>query len=53
MTYTKCITCNQPFSKDNVFTDAGAVETQLSGMCECCFDALFEGMNDEEDDYEE
>jgi hypothetical protein len=49
MTYTACITCKEPFSKANVFTVEGARETQLSGMCECCFDALFEGMDDEEE----
>ncbi len=42
MTYTKCIACHLPFSAANVFTEAGARETQLSGLCEACFDNLFE-----------
>lgn len=44
--YTQCVCCNEPFSEKNVFTHLGAKETQLSGMCEACFDAMFE--DDEE-----
>lgn len=40
--YTHCIECRQLFTSKNVFTREGAKETQLSGMCECCFDELFE-----------
>ncbi|CAN0620309.1 conserved protein of unknown function [Burkholderia multivorans] len=44
-----CISCGQPFTADNVFTDAGWRETRISQTCERCFDALF----DEEDDEDE
>ena len=36
-----CISCKQPFSDVNVFTDAGWRETKISGMCEACFDDIF------------
>lgn len=51
MTYTACITCKEPFSKANVFTVEGYMECDISGMCEICFDRLFEDAWDE--DYEE
>lgn len=42
MIYTHCIECDQEFKLDvNVFTIAGHRETQISGLCECCFDELF------------
>lgn len=44
MTYTQSILCKEEFSQD---TEDGAKEVMISGMCECCFDGLFE--NDEED----
>jgi hypothetical protein len=47
--YTHCIACKQSFSPSNVHTRAGALETQISGMCEDCFDAAFEGMDDEDE----
>jgi hypothetical protein len=50
MTYTKCEMCKQPFSALNVFSVEGAKETQISGLCEACFDSLFA---DDEEDYEE
>jgi hypothetical protein len=37
----KCILCANPFTSDNVYTDAGWRETQISHTCEKCFDALF------------
>ena len=37
-----CIQCQQPFTEENVKTLLGWKETRLSGMCEKCFDALFE-----------
>ena len=40
-TFTKCYTCGQPFTRVNVFTTLGWRETQISGMCEACFDELF------------
>lgn len=37
----KCYACRQPFSNANVRTHLGWRETQISGMCENCFDELF------------
>jgi hypothetical protein len=48
LNYTNCVCCKEEFSKENVFTKEGAAETQISGMCEKCFDAIFE--EEEEDD---
>ncbi len=50
-TFLKCITCEQPFTKENVTTAAGWRETQISGICEECFDSLFE--DDEDVEYDE
>lgn len=38
---TQCVLCNKPFSDLNVFTHNGWIETQITGMCETCFDGLF------------
>jgi len=37
-----CVQCGEAFTALNVFTPAGARETQISGLCEKCFDALLE-----------
>jgi hypothetical protein len=37
-----CLECKQPFSDRNTHSEAGWKETQISGLCEDCFDALFE-----------
>lgn len=37
-----CVRCCDPFHFDNTHTAAGWSETQISGMCEDCFDNLFE-----------
>lgn len=38
-----CIHCGQPFKYgNNVFTQDGWKEISISGMCESCFDGLFE-----------
>lgn len=50
LNYTHCVYCKEEFSKENVFTQEGAVETQISGMCEQCFDAIFEYYDEEEDE---
>lgn len=43
-----CIECQQPFKFGvNVFTKEGLAETRITGMCEKCFDALFEEDDDE------
>lgn len=39
--FMKCVDCNQPFHHSNVFTPAGWSETQISGICESCFDGIF------------
>lgn len=45
-----CIHCKQPFKYDvNVFTREGMKEISISGMCESCFDGLF----DDEDEQHE
>ena len=41
LSYTHCISCTEPFTLDNIKTSAGWKETQISGMCESCFDSLF------------
>lgn len=48
----KCIDCKEPFKPGkrgdpgvNVYTNDGMREVRITGMCEKCFDALF----DEED----
>lgn len=38
VTHTSCVACKQRFSGDNCFTQAGWQETQISGLCERCFD---------------
>jgi hypothetical protein len=44
----KCIDCAQPFKYGvNVFTRDGLREVGISGMCEKCFDALFDDEDDE------
>lgn len=40
MKYEKCMNCEQPFSKMNTRTVDGWLETQISGLCENCFDEL-------------
>lgn len=39
-----CMSCHQEFSSLNVFSPTGWRETQISGLCEKCFD---EAMLDE------
>ena len=43
--HTECCLCRTHFDENNVHSAAGWRETQISGYCEDCFDALF----DEED----
>lgn len=40
MRYTQCDICKNAFSPTNVHTRDGWKETQISGLCEDCFDAL-------------
>ena len=48
--YKECINCSQPFTDKNVYSQDGWKETQISGMCEQCFDITFDdeanGIND-------
>lgn len=39
--HTACISCRKRFSSANTRTSRGWAETQISGMCETCFDELF------------
>lgn len=41
MQHLSCVFCRQPFTGDNVLTRAGWKETQISGICESCFDQMF------------
>lgn len=50
-----CVECDRAFSTENVHTPAGWRETQMSGLCEDCFDRLFEEPNplgEKGDDYD-
>lgn len=51
--YEKCIHCNELFSKGNVFTEDGWRETEISGMCEKCFDEVCSYEDDEPEEDEE
>ena len=38
---TTCVDCKEQFAPGNTYTRLGWCETQLSGMCERCFNAPF------------
>jgi len=40
--YHGCVSCCDPFDPDNTHSALGWAETQISGMCEDCFDNLFQ-----------
>lgn len=44
--YMACISCKLPFTAERVKTSAGWKETQISGMCEVCYDELFSDAQD-------
>ena len=44
--------CGERFSDSNVYSQAGWLETQISGLCEVCFDALADLITKDEDDDE-
>lgn len=50
---TTCENCGRLFSKENVYSDAGWRETQISGYCEKCFDDItgFEDCDGDLDSY--
>jgi hypothetical protein len=37
---THCRRCGEPFTDANVHSEAGWLETGISGLCEVCFDTL-------------
>jgi hypothetical protein len=39
--YTNCIECGGPFGAHNVASTNGWKETQISGLCENCWEELF------------
>lgn len=40
-TYMRCCLCNNAFGAENVRTERGWAESQISGMCENCWDGMF------------
>lgn len=61
MNNNKCVECGKKFifintvdseleGYYNVYSEYGVKETQISGLCELCFDSLT-GEYDEDDDY--
>jgi hypothetical protein len=44
--YLACISCKLPFTAERIKTSAGWRETQISGMCEVCYDELFQDAQD-------
>lgn len=52
----KCLHCQQPFKGGNkgdpgvnVYSNDGLREVRISGVCEACFDGMFEEVDDEDD----
>lgn len=39
-----CNNCSVPFSKENVWTPEGWVNTQQTGMCEYCYEDIVDNM---------
>lgn len=37
---THCICCGQRFSDDTIWSEAGWIESQVSGLCEACIDLI-------------
>jgi len=46
--HASCVACKDRFSDANCFTQAGWQETQISGLCERCFDQICAEEDDEE-----
>lgn len=40
--FTHCRCCGQVFSEFIVYSEAGWLETQITGLCEVCYDILNE-----------
>ncbi|MGA7811184.1 hypothetical protein [Bradyrhizobium sp.] len=47
VSHTSCVRCEKRFGDDNCFTQKGWQETQISGLCEKCFDEMCEQCFDE------
>ena len=47
--FRSCHVCREDFSQGSASTPAGWRETQISGICETCFDKLFAKDEDSED----
>lgn len=45
--YRICCQCEEAFSPENTHSTAGWAETQISGVCEDCFDSLFDDEEEE------
>lgn len=52
LNYSQCILCKSEFSELNVYSEEGWRETQLSGMCELCFDKVTLDSEEFEREYE-
>lgn len=48
MKHVSCRKCGEQFNADNTHTSAGWAETQISGYCENCFDAMFPAEEDQD-----
>lgn len=44
--FTQCVFCKQPFTNENVYSQMGWRETQISGSCEKCFDDICQEYQD-------
>lgn len=48
LVFNLCRECEDAFTPKNTHTCSGWAETQISGWCEDCFDALFKEPSDNE-----
>lgn len=46
LNHVSCIQCKNLMSENNVRTQMGWRETPITGLCEVCFDKIFEGDDD-------
>lgn len=47
--FKHCIQCKEDFTNNNVYSKDGWKETQISDLCESCFNKNFETEIDRED----
>ncbi len=50
---THCVACGSRFGDTNVYSEAGWLETQISGLCELCFDTVADLFSKDADDADE